>query len=91
MRVIIETDKTFTAKFAEKGNGFEVGVQGLQNVIVGGADVYTGEYVATPKTTEQMLETKDKLMKNNVTIKQIPYFDVSNTSGGSTVYIANEV
>lgn len=52
---------------------------------------YTGEYTVTPKVNSQTLETAKKLMINDVTIKAIPYYDVGNTSGGSTVYIGNEV
>lgn len=52
---------------------------------------YKDSYEVTPKTTEQVLQTKDKHLTDDVTIKSIPYFDVSNTAGGSTVYIGNEV
>lgn len=52
---------------------------------------YQGAYDITPKVVEQRMETKDKLMTDDVTIKSIPFFNVSNTSGGSTVYIGNEV
>lgn len=56
-----------------------------------GGEQYSGEYVVTPKVEEQTLNTKDKLLTDDVTVKSIPYFNVGNTSGGSTVYIANEV
>lgn len=50
---------------------------------------YDGEYVIVPKAREnQTLETKGKRMKDNVTVKEIPVYRVSNTSGGETVYIA---
>lgn len=52
---------------------------------------YQGGYDVTPKVVEQKMETKDKVMRDDVTIKSIPFFNVSNTSGGSTVYIGNEV
>lgn len=52
---------------------------------------YMGDYEVTPKVTEQSLETKDKHMTDNVMIKSIPFFNVSNTSGGSTAYIGSEV
>lgn len=52
---------------------------------------YTGAYEVTPKVTEQSLKTKDKHMTDDVTIKSIPFFNVSNTSGGSTAYIGSEV
>lgn len=52
---------------------------------------YKDSYEVTPKTTEQVLQTKDKHLTDDVTIKSIPFFDVSNTAGGSTVYIGSEV
>lgn len=48
---------------------------------------YDGTYQVTPKFTEETLETKDKLMKENVTISPIGVARVSNPSGGTTVYI----
>ena len=52
---------------------------------------YEGEYDVTPKVSEQTLPTAMKMLTEDVTIKSIPFFNVGNTSGGSTVYIANEV
>ena len=54
-------------------------------------DRYKGDYEVTPKVESQVLQTAQKFLEDNVTIKEIPYFDVSNTAGGSTVYIGNEV
>ena len=52
---------------------------------------YDGAYTVTPKAnTEQILETAHKLMSDDVTVFEIPYFETSNLSG-TTVYIANEV
>lgn len=55
------------------------------------APPYEGEYEVTPKVSKQTLPTAKKLLSKDVTIKEIPYFEVSNTSGGNTVYIGNEV
>lgn len=55
------------------------------------APPYEGDYVVTPKVSEQTLPTADKLLSEDVTIKEIPYFEVSNESGGNTVFIGNEV
>ena len=51
---------------------------------------YNGEYEVTPKFEEQTLETKDKVMSENVTVHKIPRYDVANEAGGVTVYIATE-
>lgn len=51
---------------------------------------YDGKYTVVPKTTSQELLTKDKKMKDNVTIKSIPYFETSNEEG-TTVYIGDDL
>lgn len=53
--------------------------------------LYEGDYEVTPKVSEQTLPTAEKLMSEDVTIKEIPYFEVGNNSGGDTVYIAKEI
>lgn len=59
---------------------------------VGGGEFpdYEGEYEITPKITEQVLETKNKSLLDNITVFQIPYASVSNPSGGNTVTIGLE-
>ena len=56
-----------------------------------GGEEYQGAYEVTPKVEAQTMPTKHKVLKDDITVKSIPYFNVSNTSGGSTVYIGNEV
>ena len=52
--------------------------------------LYTGEYEVTPKTyDEQVLPTKNKRMINNLTVKKIPQYEVSNDSG-YTLIIGDE-
>ena len=51
---------------------------------------YDGEYEVTPKVTEQTLETADKTMRKDVTVKEIPYSETTNPDGGTTVVIAYE-
>lgn len=54
-------------------------------------DIYDGEYEVTPNAHKsQTLETADKLLKENVTIAKVPYWETSNPSGGNTIYIADE-
>ena len=54
-------------------------------------EMYNGEYMVTPSPEAQVLETAKKIMKDDVTVKKIPFYNVSNTDGGSTVYIGKEV
>ena len=49
---------------------------------------YAGEYTVTPKTSSQPLETRDRVMTENLTVGKIPYFEVTNTANGKTVTIA---
>lgn len=48
---------------------------------------YGGEYVVIPKVEDQTLETENKVLKENVLVTAIPYFEVSNIADGITVYI----
>lgn len=51
---------------------------------------YEGEYEVTPKTyDEQVLPTRNKRMINNLTVKKIPQYEVSNDSG-YTLIIGDE-
>ena len=51
---------------------------------------YTGEYVITPLPfVSQTLETRGKSMIDDVTVREIPYYETSNISG-KTIYIGGE-
>ena len=77
----IESNATFNPRFGEK-----IEIVGECN-----HTAYTGDYAVTPKIESQTLPTREKVMVDDLTIKEIPFFNVSNTSGGSTVYIGKEV
>lgn len=51
---------------------------------------YSGSYNVTPKTEGQILETENKILRQDVLIKRIPYFETSNDYG-ETIYIGSEV
>lgn len=42
---------------------------------------YDGDYTVIPKVEEQILETKNKLTRENIEIKEIPYSETSNEYG----------
>ena len=52
---------------------------------------YDGDYEVTPTVDGMELNTKDRYMVDDVKINAIPFFEVSNASGGNTVYIAGEI
>lgn len=55
-------------------------------------ETYAGPYRVTPKaSTNQVLQTSSCLMNEDVTILEVPYYEVGNASDGTTVYIAEEV
>lgn len=53
----------------------------------GGGEIYHGPYEVTPRVYSQSLETKNKLLEKNVSIKEIPITYVSNPQGGQTTTI----
>ena len=51
---------------------------------------YDGPYEVTPMVdTTQILPTANLVMSDNVNINQIPYYEVSNPSGGKTATIGD--
>lgn len=52
---------------------------------------YDGDYEVTPTVEGTKLSTRDKFMVDDVKIKAIPFYEVSNASGGNTVFIAGEI
>lgn len=59
------------------------------NVPQSGGEHYEGSYEVNPKSTEQVLETNQKLMTDNLVINPIPYSVVDNEKG-LTVTIGEE-
>lgn len=70
----IQTECTFNTDFGEV-------------ILVKTDEVYTGDYNVIPRVYEQTLETKDKVMTDNVTVEVIPLSKVINLSNGYTVTI----
>lgn len=53
----------------------------------GGGEPYDGPYTVTPDFKTQELATKDKMLKDNVTVDPIAVARVENPSGGKTIFI----
>lgn len=90
--VFASKDQSFDAAFESSGSFFESEWGNIQPVTeyVGG-DPYMGDYTVVPQMDPQVLETAGKIMLEDVTVREVPVFRVSNNSGGTTVYIAKEV
>lgn len=56
-----------------------------------GGEEYQGAYEVTPKVEAQTMPTKNKVLIDDMTVNAIPIYKVTNSSGGTTVYIAKEV
>lgn len=57
--------------------------------IIGGTP-YRGEYTVKPLPFEQtVLDTDGKLMRDDVTVLEIPFYQTSNPSGGYTAIIGD--
>lgn len=52
---------------------------------------YTGPYEVVPKVNSQTLSTARKMLRDDITVREVPYYEVSNQFGGNTVYIAKEL
>ena len=54
------------------------------------SDWYEGIYTVTHSAAGKVLPTAQKRMHNDVTVRPIPYFSVSNAAGGNTICIGGE-
>ena len=70
----IQTECTFRTNFGEV-------------FLVKSDDVYDGDYNVIPRVYQQVLDTKDKVMIDDVTVEIIPLARVINLSNGYTVTI----
>lgn len=57
---------------------------------VADTDWFDGSYIVTPTANGTKLATSQKRMREDLTIKPIPFFEVSNDAGGNTIYIGGE-
>ena len=68
-------------KFKYKYNNTWVEASTL-NIKTSELPTYEGEYEVTPKVYEnKTLQTKNHSMKDNITVKKIPQYEVSNDNG----------
>ena len=89
VRINVSSGPSVTFRFGQTGSP-AMAVELGRPVYMGG-EPYEGPYDVTPKVTAQTLQTAQKFMREDVSVRAIPYFDVSNPAGGNTIYIANEV
>lgn len=89
---VIENSNVYELTVDKLLNEFELIVDSDIIVKVADADAYEGEYVIIPLAyDQQVLDTKDKLCRENIIVKEVPLWETSNLSGGNTVYIAERL
>ena len=70
----------------------EVSLRGRMAMgLVSDRPIYEGDSTVIPTVEEQTMKTRGKVMREDVTIRAIPIYEVSNAAGGATIYIASEV
>lgn len=85
-------DTSIYAQLTESGSinailtGEEGEIRGVISSYTTGT-IYTGDYIVKPKANEEVvLDTSDKILTDDITVLEIPYYETSNVSG-YTVYI----
>jgi hypothetical protein len=90
--VFTSKDMSFNVDMKNENKSFTFGFDNIQTVTKEAEyEYYEESYSVTPKATSQVLETKSKLMKDDLTINKIPFFETSNEQGGNTIYIGDEI
>lgn len=79
-----DDSREFCMEFGETDGEFCMEFDELQ-IVHTDYDPYLGPYVVIPKRRDQILATKDKNMTDDVTVKEVPWTEVSNQHG--TTYI----
>ena len=89
IRIVVHPHKPVTM-FVQPHKSIQMKVEKAVAVGMAGS-TYDGSYEIIPTVEEQFMATKDKYMKDDVNIHPIPFYSVSNNSGGNTVFIGSEV
>ena len=78
----------FVVKFENLNKPIKVNFESASKiVIVDTTEHYKGNYEVTPKTTPQVMQTRNLIMDNDVLINKIPYSESDNSAGGTTITI----
>lgn len=80
-----EVDALLAAKFIQSECTFNTNFGEV--FLVKTDDFYEGDYTVIPRVYQQILETKDKVMLDDVTVEVIPLSKVLNLQNGYTVTI----
>ena len=78
------TEQGFPTKFESDNREFAAQFGSVNTVTVGAED-YAGSYEVTPKVDSQTLPTEKRIMKQDLIVKEIPCYAVSNQFGQTIV------
>lgn len=82
----------FDVEFEIQNVNFDIAVEGLQIVTIGELPMYDGVYTVDPLAkSATVLPTKGKNMTDNITVNKIRQLEVSNTAGGNTLIIGEDL
>ena len=84
----------FNVQFAESQSAFKVDFGSTYVLPLNESDIpmYDGEYSVIPSTKgDKTLNTAQKVMKADLVVIKVPYAEVSNTAGGKTATIGDEL
>lgn len=77
---MIDCGCCFELLFEEDAREFFLDFEEIQ-IIHTDYDPYLGPYEVIPKRRDQILATKDKNMTDDVTVREVPWTEVSNPTG----------
>ena len=81
-----------TFKISRKAVGFSVRAPARIGIsfdvsVRNGGELYNGPYTVGPHFAAQVLPTKEKVLREDITVNPIDVARVSNPAGGNTIYI----
>ena len=84
-------DKTSTSGLVDTYTIFYTNGTTTSYTVTNGRDapIYEGPYSVTSSVYDQSLSTNQTYMNDDITIAQMPYYEVSNLSGGLTATIGD--
>ena len=83
-----ESQQKFSVQMKDSEKSFNAGFKDIQLVNVT-PEAYEGDYSIVPKVDAQVIPTKRKMMRDDLTVTAIPTYEVHNPTGGTTFYIAS--
>lgn len=87
-----DTDRAISVEIADEMElDVEIGVGGVIHIPPEDLEIYDGDTTIIPKANEQtVLPTAQKLVEDDITVMEIPFYQTTNPQGGNTIYIGRE-